>query len=716
MNGVVYLHVGTKCLPRLIVSLSSLRDHFDGPVTVFNEGAPQELLLQIAEDLKVQICDLELNDDNCYVKKVGICQLVETDRTMFLDADTLVCSPLDQYFEWIEQAGLCFTNFCNWSTKGRLIGKRIRRWQELYSDLIETAIDYGTAINTGTFGFKKDHEFLKIWYDVAQAGQSAGIGLTDELAAQVLIPWYEHYLAPPDWGYSVKFGEREVGPLSMAKIIHYHGNKHLMGNGASDLWKAKFIELNEKYSIPTFGDKSLKKCIKSMNLAKIEPVKEEVEEGKEKWIDVLTTVIARATVESSIDCMLKKIDMTGFKVRWIVHLDKIDIFTEEQVTETRNQILELKERFDDFVFLEAEERRGHGGSLYELFSASEHDCLLWEDDKVCRGSASVKEFYDGGTDYVSLTSRRSKGICLTSPSFYRRKIIDHFLSIWDESFMTGDTEYMMISECKKMGFSFGGKKLRMRDIGVGRNSDLGVVRVRKELMGEAFYEKSDERVTFVTAVDKNYLQKLRNNIKAWRGHLNLDSFPVIVFYDGLEEEELNFLSPNCRLIKWDMDVETQREKMLSSFVLGTAQHVETDFWLKLDADAHFSKEESGRNPSIWDEDWFDYQIVGHKWGYTKPGLWLKTLDDWADGIEDFQGTERLFGDGKECSEQKKFGHPRFASYVCLNQTLFTKYVAGLCGDRLPVPSHDTVCWYVAERHPEFSWRGINMKKKCGLFP
>jgi hypothetical protein len=112
----------------------------------------------------------------------------------------------------------------------------------------------------------------------------------------------------------------------------------------------------------------------------------------------------------------------------------------------------------------------------------------------------------------------------------------------------------------------------------------------EEAICEKFEDKKlDEETTIVTACDAHYLEILRETFPNWRRLKNIDNYPVTVFINGidLDDERLEFLNlPNVRLIPWDLQgCDNQREKMLSAFVLGTAEHITTPFWLKLDADS-----------------------------------------------------------------------------------------------------------------------------------
>ena len=223
-----------------------------------------------------------------------------------------------------------------------------------------------------------------------------------------------------------------------------------------------------------------------------------------------------------------------------------------------------------------------------------------------------------------------------------------------------------------------------------------------------------KEVTIVTACDCKHVEHLQVTYLNWCLFKNIDQYPMIVYVNGMgiDDTRLDFLRkhPDLRLIPWDMTVDTQRERMLSCFVLGTAKDVKTDYWLKLDADAYMTD-----SRPMLDESMFQADICGHKWHYTKPGAFLSHLDAWADTRAEFAGTERLFGSGEEVRETRRFGHSRFASYVCLHKAEFSRFAAGLCQpeNRLPVPSHDTFMWYVEARLGR-KWERRNFKRDFGV--
>jgi hypothetical protein len=145
--------------------------------------------------------------------------------------------------------------------------------------------------------------------------------------------------------------------------------------------------------------------------------------------------------------------------------------------------------------------------------------------------------------------------------------------------------------------------------------------------------------------------------------------------------------------------------MLSCFVLAAPNEVKTPYWLKIDADAYFSDSQD-----LILDHFYEYDLAGHKWKYTKPGQWICDLDDWA-FEEDLDGDAYLDDEQREeASASRRFGHKRIASFVCLHKTEFTKEILEAVGKRLPVPSHDTLLWYLAERLPDRKWCWHNYKK------
>jgi hypothetical protein len=225
-------------------------------------------------------------------------------------------------------------------------------------------------------------------------------------------------------------------------------------------------------------------------------------------------------------------------------------------------------------------------------------------------------------------------------------------------------------------------------------------------------ETMSNNTTVVVAIDTKYLSYFKVVLPNWIKYKNINQFPMIVYANGFNKNnyhELDFLKQysNIKIIDWDMPrANSQREKMLSSFVFGTARDVQTKYWLKLDVDLFMN------NYSNLVDSWmYDYCLVGHRWGYTKPARWIKQLDEWSVTNNYFGNTNLMFEEKNV--NKNKYWHKRLQSIVQLHRSDFVRYAANLAGDRLPVPSHDTYLWYVAVRS-ELPVKRHNFKKSSGV--
>ena len=229
------------------------------------------------------------------------------------------------------------------------------------------------------------------------------------------------------------------------------------------------------------------------------------------------------------------------------------------------------------------------------------------------------------------------------------------------------------------------------------------------------YLNNDQDVTIVTACDEKYVDILRETFPNWRKYKNIDEHPVIVFVHGIPvgDERLDFLNlPNVTIIPWAMDnVDTHREEMLSAFVFGSAEHVKTDYWLKLDADSYATDS----RPFITDE-MKKFAFCGHKWGYSRPDH-IRALDEWAKGHwrPKLKRAGPMIEEGR--IEGRRFYHntKRTISFIQLHKTKFTKFCVKLFRERrLPAPTQDTTMFFIANRFDPETVGYMNFKKNFGF--
>jgi len=223
--------------------------------------------------------------------------------------------------------------------------------------------------------------------------------------------------------------------------------------------------------------------------------------------------------------------------------------------------------------------------------------------------------------------------------------------------------------------------------------------------------------TIVTACDEYYVDILRLTFANWRKYKKIDGYPVIVFVHGMDVQKdprLDFLRlPNVQMIPWKMEnAENHREEMLSAFVFGTAEHVKTDYWLKLDADSYATND----TPFIT-EKMKQYAFCGHKWGYTKPYQFIEILDNWAKKHwkRKLRKAPPMINEGR--IEGRRFYHnvKRTISYIQLHRTKFTRFCVKLLREKkLPAPTQDTFFFYVCNRFDPQLVGIMNFKKQYGF--
>jgi hypothetical protein len=221
-SGVIYYNVGQACVVRLLVSIYSLKQHYQGPITIISEGSESDLLCtKVANVMQVDIKQASFNTDgpknHPFLAKTKIHQAAPYDYNVFLDSDTLVVGKIDELFN---SAPFTITRMADWSTNGPKISRRIENWSNVCPDLVKPALAYEKAINTGIFAFRRDAPIFNEWYDLTLKNRDTFI--PDEISCQLLLPKYLHNLLDCRFNWSCKYGPE----IEDIRIIHYHGRKH----------------------------------------------------------------------------------------------------------------------------------------------------------------------------------------------------------------------------------------------------------------------------------------------------------------------------------------------------------------------------------------------------------------------------------------------------------------------------------------------------------
>lgn len=252
-RGILYYNRGTRCLVRLLVSLRSLRAYYSGPVCIAHEGEPADWFRQMAEEMGAKIMVIPRSDEYVLIAKSKLWRIMPFDHTMFLDADTIIRGPVDEFLDWTVKYGCVVTRFNDWHTHRGRMRRRIEQWRSVAPVETEKALHYGWAINTGIQGWSRGNAILPAYEAMTLRGNVRGIGkkMLDEIAMQLLLPDYPHHLAGAEWNCGCVHNDG-----SRARVIHYHGNKHCRDDANAQIWKDQFRGLVSDF--PAHAERLLK--------------------------------------------------------------------------------------------------------------------------------------------------------------------------------------------------------------------------------------------------------------------------------------------------------------------------------------------------------------------------------------------------------------------------------------------------------------------------
>ena len=228
----------------------------------------------------------------------------------------------------------------------------------------------------------------------------------------------------------------------------------------------------------------------------------------------------------------------------------------------------------------------------------------------------------------------------------------------------------------------------------------------------------NKRVTIVVALDAKTYPFFLRSLPVWVTlQTELFRCPWVIMFDrnwlggydhvGFVARHMarHFGTPSIMVREWPpepMPPDTyanQRDKMLTSFVMGAPLDVTTPWWIKIDVDA-LPHDRKPWFDDAWIADEAEHVLVGARWGYTKPPEQMPTLERWADGVVGLREHARL---GLVATPgENKLKHPRIASWICLVKTAWSRRVIGYAEQRcplhrMPVPSQDGFHWYCAAR-------------------
>ena len=260
MNGVIIYNRGSRCAVRMLVMLDTLREWWDGPVTLFSEPPSFNELKAVVKPYNVDVVDVpEVAAVGSLIRRIDTAMTSPYDRSLYLDTDIVVVGKLDEMFAMLDTYEFVTTRFSTWMSTGKVIGGRISCMEGLVDPaLLVEARKPHQAVNGGCWSFRKGTRFLQTWRDLAVKGDGKFF-IPDEVALQVLYPSHpEVGLGDMKFNVSVKFGEN----VEDKRVVHFHGKKHVFDLPLCDLWKKRFHSMldadkNGMKSIVQYADRRL---------------------------------------------------------------------------------------------------------------------------------------------------------------------------------------------------------------------------------------------------------------------------------------------------------------------------------------------------------------------------------------------------------------------------------------------------------------------------
>lgn len=241
--GVLFLNISTKCLARLVVSLHSLRQHYDGPICLINAaGHDGGIAERIAADERLGV-ELRQTDikiyrrRSAYVAKPSLYRFTPFERTLFVDADTVFIDDPSPMLKF--ESPFVVTQFSNWRCDGGIVRKRIEPFLRIGDSAIgvprlasQVIREGWPAINTGVFKFDLDWAGMRSWERLTQAARTRA-NFTDEIAANVLLPFFDDdaMIVDDRYNWSPLYGQ-SADPV----IVHSHGQKSCRPESLPYFW------------------------------------------------------------------------------------------------------------------------------------------------------------------------------------------------------------------------------------------------------------------------------------------------------------------------------------------------------------------------------------------------------------------------------------------------------------------------------------------------
>lgn len=237
-TGIVYQLTGMWTAELAVVSIWSLRQHYDGPITLFATDDCIDAARAIAADSRLRV-DMQrtvlpkVGKRPHWVAKTFTYLLSPYDYTIYLDSDTVILDDPTPLF------GNLVLAQCNaWRIRDdfryprsvRIQAKRFRGYSPVLEQMIGRMLDHnGYVVNNGMVSFARNHPLMRELHHLC-----IGLGhdrLHDEIAMQICLPAYDDVRwVDGRWNALVAYEQQ----WEERKIAHYHHKYYAYSDRSPD--------------------------------------------------------------------------------------------------------------------------------------------------------------------------------------------------------------------------------------------------------------------------------------------------------------------------------------------------------------------------------------------------------------------------------------------------------------------------------------------------
>ncbi len=249
-RGVLYMMAGRKHAVNLIVSVASLRQHYDGPVCIVCDEEAEECAYRIAAESSLGPCSVIAGhvttdavvpwrgNGAIHASKTLMPKVSPFSSTIYLDCDTVVVGAFDELWPDESIGEVVLTGFAGLSSTRKPILARLKNWLAYAPEHAGYAMthDY-PMVNTGVLAFcKAAHGTTDAWREMTLRNKAFS---DDEVAMQLIVR--DHLFirhAGCRFNASVSFNPYEQD----VRIWHCHTRMNWRTDKGREVFLPRFID------------------------------------------------------------------------------------------------------------------------------------------------------------------------------------------------------------------------------------------------------------------------------------------------------------------------------------------------------------------------------------------------------------------------------------------------------------------------------------------